>query len=64
MSLTAIRLFQSSEMKIFHELDAQNVQKLGIKRFWAQKAEMILTANQLFRISEMKSFHEHDVHHV
>ena len=37
MTLTAI------EKKIFHELDVHHVQKVGIKRFWAQEAEMSLT---------------------
>ena len=31
------------EKKIFHELDVHHVQKVGIKRFWAQEAEMSLT---------------------
>ena len=32
-----------SEEKIFYELDADHVQKVGIKRLWAQEAEMTLT---------------------
>ena len=32
------------ETKIFHALDVHLVQKVGIKRFWAQEAEMSLTA--------------------
>ena len=44
MSLTAIRSLESARKKIFHELDAHHVQKVGIKRFWAQDAEMTLTA--------------------
>ena len=32
------------EKKIFHELDVHHVKKVGIKRFWPQKAEMSLTA--------------------
>ena len=43
MSLTAISSFESGE-KIFHELDVHHVQKVGIKRFWPQEAEMALTA--------------------
>ena len=31
------------EKKIFHELDVHHVWKVGIKRFWAQEAEMSLT---------------------
>ena len=30
------------EKKIFHELDVHDVCKVGIKRFWAQEAEMSL----------------------
>ena len=30
--------------KIFHELDVHYVKKVGIKRFFAQEAEMSLTA--------------------
>ena len=43
MSLTAIS-FSKSDMKIFHELHVHHVQKVGIKRFWAQEAEMTLKA--------------------
>ena len=32
------------EKKIFHELDLHHVLNAGIKRFWAQEAEMSLTA--------------------
>ena len=32
------------EKRIFHELDVHHVQKVGIKRFLAQEAEMTLTA--------------------
>ena len=31
------------EKKIFHELDVHHVWKVGMKRFWAQEAEMSLT---------------------
>ena len=31
------------EKKIFHELDANHVWKVGNKRFWAQEAEISLT---------------------
>ena len=44
MSLTAISSLESSEKKIFHELDVHHVKKVGIKRFCAQKAEMSRTA--------------------
>ena len=33
------------EKKIFHEFDVHDVYKVGIKRFWAQEAEMGKTAN-------------------
>ena len=51
------------ENKIFHELDAHHVQKVGIKRFWVQEAEMSLTAIKSLD-GEKKIFHELDVHHV
>ena len=38
----------ASKMKTFHELDVHYVQKEGIKRFWAQEAEMSLMATCLF----------------
>ena len=41
------------EKKIFHELDVHHVQKVGIKRFWAQEAEMSLTT-----ISSLESARE------
>ena len=44
MSLTAISSLESARTKIFHELDVHHIQKVGIKRFWAQEAEMSLTA--------------------
>ena len=37
-------LARIGESKIFHELDVHHVEKLGIKRFWVQDAEMTLTA--------------------
>ena len=39
----------ASEMKNFHELDVHYVQKVGIKRFWAQEAEMSTTASTVFQ---------------
>ena len=44
MSLTAYQLARIGEKKIFHQLDVHHVWKVGIKRFWAQEAEMSLTA--------------------
>ena len=57
-------LARISEKKIFHEVDVHHVWKAGIKRFWAQQAEMSLTAIQLAQIGKNKIFHELDVHHV
>ena len=36
-------------MKTFHGLDEHYVQKVGIKRFWVQEAEMSLTATSVFQ---------------
>ena len=33
------QLARIGEKKIFHELDVHHVQKVGIKRFWAQEAK-------------------------
>ena len=43
MSLAANPSLES-ENKSFHELDVHHVYKVGIKRYWAQEAEMTLTA--------------------
>ena len=37
------QLARIGERKLFHELDVHHVQKVGIKRFWAQETEMSLT---------------------
>ena len=50
--------------KISHEFDVHDVYKVGIKRFWAQEAEMGKTANSSPESSRKKIFHELDVHHV
>ena len=63
MSLTVIKSLEG-EKKIFHELDVHHVQKVGIKRFLTQEAEMSLTRHQPPRIGEKNLFHELDVHHV
>ena len=42
------QLARIDENKIFHELDVHHVQKVGIKRFRAQEAEMSLTSISLF----------------
>ena len=41
------QLARIDENKIFHELDVHHVQKVEIKRFWAQEAEISLTAISL-----------------
>ena len=38
------QLARIGEKRIFHELDVHQVYKVGIKRVWAQEAEMSLTA--------------------
>ena len=38
------QLARIGEKKIFHELEVHHVSKVGIKRFWAQEAEMSITA--------------------
>ena len=52
------------EKKIFHQLDVHHVQKVGIKRFWAQEAEMRLTTISSLESAMKKIFHELDVNHV
>ena len=41
------QLARIGQNKIFHELDVHHVQKVGIKRFWAQEAQMSLRAISL-----------------
>ena len=47
------QLGRIGEKKMFHELDVHHVYKVGIKRFWAQEAEMSLIA-----ISSLESARE------
>ena len=56
MGLTAIRLARIGEKKIFHELDVHHIQEVGIKRFWAQEAEMTLTAISQLESARKKFF--------
>ena len=42
------------EKKIFHELDVHHVNKVGIKRFCADEAEMSLTAINLLESARRK----------
>ena len=50
------QLARIGERKIFHELDVHHVQKVGIKRFWAQDGEMTLTANSSLESARRKFF--------
>ena len=50
------QLARIGEKKIFHELDVHLVHKVGIKRFWAQEAEMNLTAKSSLRSARRKFF--------
>ena len=43
MTLTFISSRESVRKIFFYELDVHHVLKVGIKRFWAQEAEMTLT---------------------
>ena len=56
MSLTRQKFARIGEMKIFHALDVHLVQKVGIKRFWAQEAEMSLTAKSSLESARRKFF--------
>ena len=55
MSLTAKSSLESKK-KIFHQLDVHHVQKVGIKRFWAQEAEMRLTTISSLELARRKFF--------
>ena len=44
------------EKIIFHELDVHHVNKVGIKRFCAEEAEMSLTAISLLESARRKFF--------
>ena len=50
------QLARIGEKKIFHELDVHHFNKLGIKRFWAQEAEMSLTAISSLELARRKFF--------
>ena len=56
MNLTAISSLPIGENKIFHELDVHHVKKVGIKRFWAQQAEITLTAISSLEWARRKFF--------
>ena len=50
------QLARIDEKKIFHELDVHHVQKVGIKRFWTQEAEVCLTAISWLESTRTKFF--------
>ena len=50
------QLAQIGKNKIFHELDVHHVKKVGIKRFWAQDAKMILSAFSSLESARRKFF--------
>ena len=50
------QLAEIGEKIIFDELDVDHVQKVGIKRFWAQDAEMSLTTNSSLKSARRKFF--------
>ena len=50
------QLARIGEKKIFHELDVHHVWRVGIKRFWAQEAEMSLTAISSLESARRKFF--------
>ena len=50
------QLARIGEKKIFHELDVHHVYKEGIKRFWAQEAEMSLTTIRTLESARRKFF--------
>ena len=56
MSLNSHLSARFGENKIFHELDVHNVQKVEIKGFWAQEAQMSLTATSSLESARRKFF--------
>ena len=46
------QLARIGEKKIFHELDVHQVYKVGMKRFWAEEAEMSQTIISWFESGE------------
>ena len=56
MSLTANSSLKSARRKFLHELDVHHVFKVGIKRFWAQEAEMSLKAKSSLKSAKRKFF--------
>ena len=56
MCLTVNSSVGMGEKKIFLELDVHDVKKVGIKRFWAQEAEISLTAISCLESARRKFF--------
>ena len=56
MSVTAISSLESARRKFLMISTYINVLKAGIKRFWAQKAEMSLTAISSLESARRKVF--------
>ena len=50
------QLAKIGEKKIFHEYDVHYVQKVAIKRFWAQEAELSLTTTSSLESERRKFF--------
>ena len=55
MSLNGISSHESAK-KIFHEIDVNHVEKVGIKHSWAQVAEMSLKALCWLKSARRKLF--------
>ena len=56
MSLAANCSLKSARRKFLHELDVHHVLKVGIRRFWAQEAEMSLIASSSLKSARRKFF--------
>ena len=56
MSLTANSSKKLPRRKFLHKLDVHHVLKVGIKRFWAQEAEMSQIANSSLKSARRKFF--------
>ena len=56
MSVRAKKLAPIHEKKIFHELDVHHVYKVGIKRFWAQQANMSPSGKSSMESARRKVF--------
>ena len=50
------KLAPIDKKKIFYEFDVHHVKKVGIKRFWAQKAKMRVSAKSSLQSTRRKFF--------